>query len=73
MRKWAWSTGTWHERANMVRRHAMGNKSLPFDRLRKLFMLNENGLDSILRGDDWHPEYEEDSVNYIEGKTSHGK
>ena len=54
---WNWNTGTPHDRAEMVRRHANGSQ-VSRQNLLTLFQLTENGLDQILQGTDWCPEYE---------------
>jgi hypothetical protein len=55
---WSWNNGTWHERAEMVRSHANPARPIPRGNLLTLFCLTSDGLDKILCGDDWRPEYE---------------
>lgn len=52
---WNWNQGTPHERAEMVRRH----RSVARANLLELFQLTEEGLDRIMSGADWRPEYEQ--------------
>lgn len=51
---WTWNNGTPRERGEMVRQHI----SAPRENLLSLFQLTPDGLDKILSGDDWRPEYE---------------
>lgn len=55
--EWTWNTGTFRERAALVRSHysgcCLGNREITME----LFALTEDGLDAILHGADWRPEY----------------
>lgn len=62
-----WSSAGPRERAMMVRNHANAPRPVPRANLCNLFNLTEDGLTKILNGDDWRPEHEPPSVNYIEG------
>lgn len=63
--RWTWATASPRERAAMVRGHARGSRPLSFDQLCELFDLTKNGLDAILAGNDWRPEYERPAINYV--------
>lgn len=62
---WNWATGSPEERGEMVRRHVGGTRPLPRENLKLLFDLTDEGLDKIMNGDCWRPEYEAPAVNYI--------
>lgn len=52
MTSWNWASGTPRERAEMVRR--TGSRV----NLCTLFNLTEDGLNKIMNGHDWKPEFE---------------
>jgi hypothetical protein len=54
---WLWDTGGPRDRANAVRHH-FWTEHLSHEQVRELFELTTEGLDMILRGDNWRPEYE---------------
>jgi hypothetical protein len=57
---WTWKDGTPQERADAIRSHARDvNRPLSPRDLRRLFLLTEAGLQSILSGGVWRPEYED--------------
>lgn len=60
MSGWTWENGTPRERAEMVRVHAGVYRPKPFSRahLLEMFLLTEEGLDAIVKGDIWRPEYQ---------------
>lgn len=54
---WTWKDATPRERGIWVRqslRDCLSNR----DKLRELFNLTEDGVDKILNGSDWYPEFE---------------
>jgi hypothetical protein len=61
---WTWETGSAHERGVMVRQHVTALRA-NIRSLGDLFLLTDNGVEKILQGDDWRPEYDRPSINYI--------
>jgi hypothetical protein len=59
---WSWEKGTPKERADTVRAHwhaCLANK----ENLAELFNLTPAGVDQIMHGDVWRPEYRQNRVN----------
>jgi hypothetical protein len=66
--QWTWETAGARERGWWVRDHARSGCQL--GEVCRLFHLTESGAESILRGADWKPEYEQASVNELDTLTA---